>query len=429
MKDIKRLYDQNPEFRESRLKSLFSDFITLKESNPEGYMANLNTWKQFLITLFETENLLCFQYKKLQKELTYRTAKNDFIPEGLYIALNDMINNDKTILLRSRIEEPVEQNTGILNALKNFILRRNIIDVRNNSMKGEVLVSNKILKEKCYKISHFLSQNLENDAINIEHLHDILNENKIVVSVEDLKLSLIYLSKGSNDVYIKDNIITGKETEHETDDFKIDKSNIEDLRHISDLNFIIYKLQKYNNAKFDEINELDFKIRESIRAKNLLSSKSQLKSKKILEQQVQKTLKNLENLQVLKIKVEEAQNNLMISKVWKQNSNVLKMLNQETEAQDLDSVFDTLYDEIQNTDKISNKLGSKIVEPKFEDDQIEIEIAELEASLEKEKSTVQDKEVEAIEDKLKDLKIPDGKPVTKKIEENSTSEERILLQT
>lgn len=423
MKTIQRAYKDNPEFRESRLLSLFSDFASLKESNPEGYMANLNVWKQFLISVFESEDLLSFYYEEFQKKLIYRTNKNDFLPQGLYIVINDMINNDKSISVLLDLERTQDSKSGIIDTLKNVIFGKRLVDVRDKTTKQEVLISKEILEKKSNQIKSILLPIIKDDPINLIHLQAILKDKSVFVSDADLVLCLKFISKEPSEVCFEDGVIIQKQKAINLDMDTGDKNKLDDLRNIGDLNFAIYKLQKYNNEKLAEIKQLDSRIRESIKLKNLLSSKAQFRLKKILEQQVQKTSTSLENLHLLKIKVEDAHNNLLISKVWKENSNILKILNEKTETQNIDEVFDDLYNEIQNTNIISDKLSSKIVEPDYEDNEIETELAKLEANVNKEAEAAQENEVQVIEDKLKDLKIPEKKPTSKLNEEREKPRE------
>lgn len=46
--DIRAKFKVPPGFSERRMPSLYSDFRTIKESNTEGYDANIATWKSVL---------------------------------------------------------------------------------------------------------------------------------------------------------------------------------------------------------------------------------------------------------------------------------------------------------------------------------------------------------------------------------------------
>lgn len=411
MSDIQKLFQANPEFRESRLKSLFSDFSEMKESNPEGYMANLNVWKHFLDSVFEKEKTLAFNYEKFQKLLSYRTTKNDFFPQGLYIVLNSMVNVDNSILLTSELYEDGNSGRSIFGLLKSLISGKKETDVRFVDC-DLVCVSN--LEHLCDKVRNPLLPLIEKDAISPVHLHDILNRNGMVIDFSDLELCLVYMCKRSDKLVYQNGVIFFNEPGDSLKKDLVNHGQMSDLQHISDLNYTIYKLEQYNAEKTDEIKKLDDKIKESLRQKNLSSAKEQLKVKKMLDLHVAKTFSTLANLQSLKIRVEDAHNNVLVSKVLKDNSEVLKILNKKaTGKNNLDDVFDTLYDEIQNTDIISEKLGANVARAVNGDDQeIEDELAQLETEVQKEKEAEEDSKLQEIEEKLQKLKIPSEKPVS-----------------
>lgn len=410
MIDIQQLYRSNKEFRDSRLNSLFSDFSGLKESNPEGYMANLNAWKHFLSSVFNHGEMLSFNYTFLKKMLLYRTSRRDYLPEGLYIVLNDMINNDKSLILESTLNMHNEsQRPGILLMLKNAFFGTNIIDVRNKQTCVETLLSVEVLENKCKVIKEKLFPILDSDALNLDHLRSILTESNIDINKHDLLLCLQYLQRDFDKLEISNDIVVMKNGDARRED-ESGEVVYEDLKHISDLSYTIYKLQKYSNEKIQEVSDIDKKLKKSLHEKNLIVAKTQLKLKKLHEIQINKTLNSLENLHTLKIKVEDAQNNLLISKVWKENTNVMKLLNQKAEVSD--ETFDELYREIQQTDHISNKLGTKFADP--EDEAIDKELAELESQVISDNKRGEEQEIEEIQKKLDSLKLPTSKPLGEK---------------
>lgn len=435
MKSIQELYANNQEFRESRLKSLFSDYSSLKESNPEGYHANLNVWKHFLTVLFESQSALTFDYTTLFNELKYRSATKVYTPEGLYIAINSMLNDDKNIIFLSEVktigEAGKSKSYGILGTLSWILFGTRHVDIRNTNHKNQQLVFIPKLENYSKKVKIYLASLLKEGPINLVHLQRVLRDNNIEISNEDLRYVLFYSINDfnisfENDVIFSSSVPVSKEDE---------TTNIEDLKHITDLNYTIYKLQQYNNGKVKEITELDAQIKQSIKDKNQITARSQLKLKKMLEAQLQKTLISLENLHTMKIKVEDAHNNLLISNVWKDNSKMLKLLNGRTSKTNLDDIFDELYEEIENTDSISGKLGNP-VDQKYDDEEIENELLQLETSVRKEEEEEEkegnsnlETEVDNVRMKLDSLKIPQTKPQKEKNtkEENTDMETRIVL--
>ncbi|SCV00313.1 LANO_0F06238g1_1 [Lachancea nothofagi CBS 11611] len=72
----------------SRLDSLYSDFRRLKDLNPEGYDANIRSWKQFLLNENLYERVLLRCGSELLKELTDSQVGQ---PKSLDVALDALI--------------------------------------------------------------------------------------------------------------------------------------------------------------------------------------------------------------------------------------------------------------------------------------------------------------------------------------------------
>ena len=409
MSEVQQLYKKNPEFRESRLKSLFSDFTHLKELNPEGYNANLNVWMHFLSTYFDSQASLSFDYDDLVRRLVYKTTSKTYLPEGLFIAINEMLNAKSVILLSELKENGSEkEKSSVLETIKWVLFGSERIDVRDAKYKDQPLVFVPKIEKYSSQIKTSLLPLVAEGPVNLNHLQSVLSRDNFKISKQDLNNTLLYLKKEMPMIKIEEEIIYSLSSNSTEEEDKIDGG---ELQHLSDLNYTIYKLHLYNNEKSKEIDELNQKVKESISSKNHITARSQLKLKKLLELQVQKTLASLENLHTLKFKLEDAHNNLLISKVMKDNSKVLKFLNEEATEKDLDTLFDTLYDEIQNADAVSDKLGQTLV-GEVNEEEIEEDLMKLEASVrrEEEEKNTDGSEVEDVRKKLDSLRIPENKP-------------------
>ncbi|KAG0683553.1 hypothetical protein C6P40_001784 [Pichia californica] len=424
MENINKLYESNPEFRESRLKSLFSDYSSLKESNPEGYNANINVWKNFLSLVLSSQYELTFNYNSLQKDLIYKKNSTIFKPEGLFIALNEMLNSDKSIIFSSQIEyfkKEEANNSNIFSIIRAIIFGVESLDIRKKKYINQSLIFVSKIDKYSQKVNSHLTQLLKHGPINVKHLQNVLSTQNFKINEDDLVITLSYLCQDYKGLNIADGVIYVDDLKEENNNNENDKEkvDIDVLKHISDLNYTIYKLNLYNDEKLKEISKIDESIKQSLKNNNKITAKSQLKLKKTIEFQVKKTLSSLENLNLLKVTVEDAQNNLLISKVWKDNSNVLKFLNENTTKTNLDDNFDVLYDEIQTTNMISEKLGQNLVS--FDDEEINQQLSDLEASISKnEEENKKNLEVDEVRKKLDSLKIPDNelKTISKQQEDN-----------
>lgn len=309
------------------------------------------------------------------------------------------------------------------------------VDIRSKEYQEELLISVPKLQKYTDKVKYSLLLLLKEGPVNLDHLQDVLVHENLKISKVDLVNVLFYLTNQMPNINIENEILYSITSDLPKEDVRV---NTDGLKNLTDLNFTIYKLHMYNEEKSEEIAQLNEKISQSIKNNSQATARSQLKLKKMLELQVQKTLSSLENLHTLKLKLEDAHNNVMISKVWKDNSKILKLLNDEATDKDLDVVFDSLYDEIQNTNTVSEKLVQGAT-GEDNDEEIEQELFELEASVRRDKEISKDSNVENIRKKLASLKIPDTKPqVSKEFnsglkeeprEENSRNKEGTALNS
>jgi charged multivesicular body protein 7 len=424
-----KAYAADEEFRKSRLKSLFADFQSLQETNPEGYIYNLNVWKRYLKRVFTRNDTFKLSYgDELMKELTYRVDGNVYVPKGLYIVLNDMINKDKDVMRLNKLLELEAKGDagsdkgGILDALRRLFLGEATEDVRATWTKEEgpqnTLIYLPVLKLTVGKVKSIVSPILEEGVMNTRYIKLVLEENGTLLDDAELKIVLDYWSFSSEEVnFVDDEVLCA--CEKKTEVTSTEKEHTGSLRHLADLHYAIHKLTTYSEAKQIEINKYDELIRSSIRDKNMILAKSQLRLKKMVEGQLLKNTKNLENMQTLKIHVEEAHNNIMIAHIWKENASILKTLNNQSEATDLDEMMDELNEEIADTNAISDKLGKGISSENEDDIEIEEELMELEreiksGALKESQETKEKYSLAQLEDKFSKLKLPENKPRSEK---------------
>ncbi|TID17194.1 hypothetical protein CANINC_004053 [Pichia inconspicua] len=341
----RNIYETDPDFRPTRLVSLFSDYKHLEEVNYEGFKANLQTWKRVIVKLIDQANLLVLNYYDLQKQLTYTTNTGEYIPQGLYIALEELVKDGKLEYIKPK---------GTLGYLRWMVTW----DIRKQKLICVDTV--KKIKDKV------------KGEVNELHMKSLLGE----LGIEDEEKIVV-----------------------ESQLFDIEQNPI------TNINFAIYQVENCIATKNKEINRYKSLVKESIREKNLDNAKSQLKISKIMEMQRIKALERLEQLHLLKSKIEESENNKIVIESLNTGNDALKSLS--TDINEVEDLVEELNDEVHKVDSVSDLLGQSVTdESTFKEDDIDEELRKIENEEAEMDQTLKD---------LEDLKI---EPSVKKLSDN-----------
>ncbi|ODV84079.1 hypothetical protein CANARDRAFT_9072 [[Candida] arabinofermentans NRRL YB-2248] len=401
-KTIQLLILENPSFKPSRLESLYSDFNHLKETNYEGYEANLRIWTGFLIDLrYHHDELfqdrLCFDGNKLIAQLTLH-ARN-LVPKGLDKVLDHMTNVEKVIVPYSTfVKRPIkEPKKGLIGSLISSVIGKPA-SMLEGIVSGDVNSGNLpkdekyIFIEKLVEYSEMLRKYLEcenHSPIMSQHLFEIIQEPKSAFNVKltefDFDCCLKYLSRDSGAIELSqvDKTESSKlivlKKKSLKGDIELSKGQLDS---IAELKYTIYKLSKYNDETADRIQDIDTRVRKLLKDNHTISAKSQLKVKKMLEAKLLKSSQNQENLELLLANIEETNSNLLTVKILESNANVLQDLN--SEVHHIDEVNNQFESALLRSKELSESLGQKITVDKDIEDELKLLLEESKASDDKE---------------------------------------------
>lgn len=392
------LSDKN--FKRSRLHSLYSDFSHLKQTNVEGYAANLTSWKFLLLDIISKHvELLCqddaisFDSNTLVSILTVRDTSLTYIPKGLSEVLNSMINEDHTLVPLSLFKsKPVDVNgngDGILRSIFRSIMGTSYCNHVTNfdtadpsSDDGGLIPNEKFiclskLKDIAGQIKLLLTSN---NPAKLNHLQKLAENNNVVKTQTDFDCCIQYLTRDTMDVGLNGDITYLLGSDGHFKGENISGLDLATLETVADLNYSIFKLQNHYDTLHNSLNTLDHKIHGLIREKRLKLAKSQLRIKKIVEKQLVENQLKLENLQIVRLKLQEAKTNVSVAETLKSNADLLKKINKEApDADELDSILQDIGDELDRTTEISSKLGNlTTTETQEEENSIETELSALE---------------------------------------------------
>lgn len=446
-KDIEECILSDARFKESRLKSLYSNFDHLKESNIDGYNANILSWKWLILQLIKKEvfkHTLYINTSDLILDLSL-PSKN-LQPHGLDKVLNVMINENKILLTYDQFANNDNDAISKIGYLKSFIPwfgsnQDKYIDIgiSNNSGSGELkenikLISRSQVDKYSELIFTYLEDNMKCDTPFLKtHIEEkcLIEFNKKLDNFE-IKCCLLNLIKqGKITKEIKDSIeiiwINYKKNKEKDTDENEEILNFEELQSICELKYSIFKINNHNKILNKRINEIKFKIIENLKKDNEIDKKlikSKLKIKLLLEKSIINSNNFLENLETTLINIENSKNNQFTKITLEKNSKILKNLNNKIgNIKEIDLLINEINIENDKVIEISDKLSnitnkeSTNIEIDKEDLEIENELKQLEID----ELNKQDLDDDKLMERFNKLKLNSNKS-TESIEKDSNKD-------
>ncbi|GMM28651.1 Chm7 protein [Martiniozyma asiatica (nom. inval.)] len=413
-------------FKRSRYESLFSDFAKLEKLNPEGYQANVQAWKMVCGVLFDKSDRLMWPYDDLVKALSLTDSGRKWQPMGLYIVLNELVNEDHSLIpidafKRLPIATEHTTNDTLFGSIRGLFWSRKFSNqltaFNTKNSKAAYFDMDKLRQYSDIVRSKLHKENKQLEHIRRDHLFELVKEGIPKISKEEFELCILFLERDLGEIINNEGILTLlPKNVQETENIHSSTANINlaDSKHIAQLNYTIYKIEQYIDEKHQEIELIDTEIKELVKKSSPASvaiAKSKLKFKKLTQAQLERSVNNVEQLQLVKLKLEETENNAKIVSVFNENTKILKSINDKIDVNDVDNVLEQLRNEIGKTNVISNTLSQNVGE-QVDDDEINAELAKLEAEFGEQSNSNKDS-LEQLEEKLSELKLPGDSPHAK----------------
>lgn len=455
-----------PAFKESRLRSLYSDFSHLKDVNPEGFDANVNAWCDLLDQCL-IHHTFDSSVTLPGAELAVKLADSTYgQPQGLSVVLDTLVQNGKYVpwsIYKFSSPEPLWSFKDYLSPMRWVERRLRSFRIDNFSLlngKGGLSSDFYINWEQLSVLGDKIGDEII-AKVNSEGLYSakLLDSDSFVEMVKgldgnlsdlDVQVLLIYLSRDSGRVKVVSDYENARRAFIKVDSSAITNDDIGIIKVKVNIKSIQIRTDILAKKLDDEIptkiQQLLKKGKEDDRIKKLLVQKSYVTNS------LNKSLGVLSQLHLILDKINDAQSNVSIYETLKTAKDVLASFNNMISFKDLDEVKLELDQEI----FISNELSdAMVVSPDMDEREIEDELRELEEEyrLEQQKSseavseapdskaeqskpelTVHDKketekengaeeEDASLIDKLQALKVSDVKPDTKDSEEGQSNED------
>ncbi|KAG4305481.1 hypothetical protein PORY_001037 [Pneumocystis oryctolagi] len=323
------------EFTATRLPSLYSDFSLLKDSNPEGYNANICAWKYALqeavwanrITWRDDYLVIHCDDKLLASLYTIKYGT----PLGIIETMKDAIKNKEWVLLNDFLGK----KKSIYGYLFSFISSLFIW-----SLQGFGLLTRRSCRFNtiCVIMQHvecasnsFLAL-VQDRTMYSEHIYSL---DELVTCFSDKVLSPRILSRLDMEIIVhylssyKKEICTGSNGHI----IKLRGKNRKSATNVTEADMLVLKLktvrdqlQQLIQILTRNVEQFDETIKAAVKAKNKALALFHLRSKKSSESTLKKRLQALEQIKEVLCKIDEAAVNMDILNSIKGGADVLETL-------------------------------------------------------------------------------------------------------
>ncbi|KTW27315.1 hypothetical protein T552_02299 [Pneumocystis carinii B80] len=392
------------EFTSSRLPSLYSDFFPLKNTNFEGYQANINAWKAVLEEAIWTgridwtDDYLVIHFNNCLLVSLYSPKYG--IPLGIRETMEYCLEKGEWIRLEDFFRQKEGMYSSAISYVSNFVAW-SLGGIGRNIFKKTELDTSCVILENVERAANAFLGVVQNRIVYSEHIYSfdelvICFCSKIIscciFSELDMKIIVYYLSKNKKEVCISEDGQIIK-LRRKSDNRVLNITETDYL--ISNLKMILYRLQRLTQTLTENIAQLDESIKIAIQSKNKTLALFQLRSKKASELTLNKRLQYLEQVKEILSKIDEAVIHLDILNSMKAGVEVLENLVKETAGiENVNDIMEKFKELSYEVDDIGDTIGTTNLN--------NISDVEIEQEFEKLCNTLKNEEVEKLK---KDVEI------------------------
>lgn len=401
MSDLVEFLCQNePSFRKARLPALYSDFLSQRASNPDGYAANVAAWRRALSTIARSglanaggsgnRNLLvlstdeslirALESRQYGRPLAIGVAVQEAMAAGDLIPLKDFLSAKQSIYDRSWSWGALPltavswgfRQLGAMAGLggpSEKMPKAQLVVVANleGAAKafGEKTAGANSRFERTWSKPHFLktfagslvpggpSGASRLSAIDIDVLLTFMARDKGLVAYD------------GNTVRLKDP--AGQESPETTDE-DVAIAQLKELREYLGHQTRILELR---------IEDLAAAAKDAVTKKNRVSALAALKSKKLAETSLQSRFATLSQLEEVASRIEQAADQLQLVKVMDLSTEALRGLNEQIGGVErVEDVVDRLREQMDAVDEVGSILAES--GPVIDSGELDDELAALE---------------------------------------------------
>ncbi|SCV02691.1 LAME_0H04214g1_1 [Lachancea meyersii CBS 8951] len=378
----------------SRIPSLYSDFRNLKDLNPEGYEANIRSWKQVLLKeLLDQEIILQTGPELLEKLGDSQVG----VPKSLDVVLDSMIAEGTLV--------PVEQfkagpKNNVLSSVLSWTFNSLPFFGRHSTTRNSRIKNQSYLRSAQYIVvptverkypllQQAVSENICRKAVRYSDLvfskHSFCEIAGFKTHLKDwaaFEVMMAYME------YYRETIVTdsgtvkvrGLEVNAIISKFGSSTINLDDskIASVKDAQLRLKKQITHLESRIEDSKRLLVEGFQQKKPREL--QKMRLRTQKILEKNLTLACQNLQNVEQLLLDIEAAIDRVHLKDLFENSRDVLT--NASSQLGDLDEI-EKLVDDI-NTERLKGENVDKLFEAELysqSDDEIENELQRMDAEM------------------------------------------------
>ncbi|KAM9902225.1 hypothetical protein OXX69_008411 [Metschnikowia pulcherrima] len=389
---MKSILAQVPSFKDSRLPSLFSDFSNLKETNPDGYEANVSAWEELLLKclrLHTFDSSVALPAASLSASLEHPLYGK---PKSLGLVLSGLIEQRALVpwsVFKAEYIAPFSQYTDFAypsrvwsSIRSSWKFSRYSPDLARSD-STEYYIHMPTLEDLAPRLYKSLKGQVTSRGsyvagiLDFEMFSTLIKELDNTLSDVDIQAIHIYLSRDKR--LMSSRTLPGHEKSHHGELIKIS-----DEKTITNEDIDILNVKVNIRDIENRVAALELTLNEEIpqQIKKMLDSKAsgnRLKSLLRRKAQLAKSLESatsvLNELHVLLDKIDEAQSHGTIFTSLQSANAVLSAFNKRVSLVELHDLNAEISEQMALTDDISDALGES---ESWNEDDIEKEMERLE---------------------------------------------------
>lgn len=369
MSDLLTYLQQNvPQFHNNRLAALYSDFRILKTTNPDGYAANIEAWRQGLasaaragvtpshdlISIDINDELLRELETKWGRPTSLGTVVKEAIVKKNVLLLKDFVDSPGSIYQSGwgvRIPGPGEvlgwglRTLGILGEPQDKILVGRVVMLENLEAAGKEVASRG--DKLTGRVERIFSKTAFGEAFG-----DVFGT-KNTLSEMDVELLLKFLVRDKGVIAYDGQTIKIKAPNERTP-----RAITAEDTTIASLKSLIKDLDIQTTVLTKRVDELSLAAKEAVVRKNKVSALAVLRSKKLAETTLAKRHATLAQLEEVFASIEQAADQIELVRVMEASSRVLSGFNKEVGGVErVDDIVDELREQMSQVDEVGNVIA------------------------------------------------------------------------
>lgn len=359
---------------ESRLPSLYRDFRPLKDLNPDGYEANISTWRDFFLQQYiSNSNRIIFTIgTRTLQELTHEVYG---VPKSIDIAIDVLVNEGNLIPMELfnlggmytdnsrkgfwKWVKSWKESTNMYKSRKdetNFYLREDKFIIKAN-LEKEYQRFHELLKRSVFMEASSITDLVftRNEFMTTESLQSFFS----TYDEETKNVFLHFIENYKHIIVSKDNVIKVIAAEVEDIISRFSKGITENDLRIASVKVGIININKQITRLRKEINESNIKLRGP--EFNELPKRIRIEYKQarlLSEKHLSRLLKFQNNLAQVRTQIDTSATNAVLIQTLSESNEVIKSINGYIgSTEKVENLLDEIKEGHDRTEEVNDLLA------------------------------------------------------------------------